>query len=76
MAENVVKIRFINSFSFECLKFIKVCKYGILAVAVVGNVGLHLVDLIGNSVEEHLLAKRYHSVVVAALGAAAFKQTI
>lgn len=35
----------------------------------VGNVGLHSVDLIGNSVEEHLLAKRllYHS----ALGAAA-----
>lgn len=27
VAKNVVKIRFINSFSFECLKFIKVCKY-------------------------------------------------
>lgn len=37
----------------------------------VGNVGLHSVDLIGNSVEEHHLAKRYHSVVVAVLGAAA-----
>lgn len=27
VAKNVVKIRFINSFSCECLKFIKVCKY-------------------------------------------------
>lgn len=27
VAKNVVKIRFINSFSFERLKFIKLCKY-------------------------------------------------
>lgn len=44
-----------------------------VAVAVVGNVGLHSVDLIGNFVEEHLLAKRllYHFVVVTAPEAAA-----
>lgn len=27
VAKNVVKIRFINSFSFECLKFFNLCKY-------------------------------------------------